>query len=105
LGRRNTVIVDILGNQIGWIHGIPDMVIRSVPNVPAVQSGNGTATNVTATGFVSAGRVSFGQYSGAFGYKARIAGNLVATVNLLVRFDSNGLKSRPVPLLGLSYTF
>jgi hypothetical protein len=105
LGRRNTVVVDILGNQIGWIHGIQNMAIQSVANVPAVQSGSGTATNVTATGFVSAGHVSYGEYSGAFGYKARIAGNLVATLNLLVRFDSNGLKSRPVPLVGLSYTF
>jgi hypothetical protein len=62
-------------------------------------------TPQTVSGLVSAGLVSFGQYSGAFGYKARIIGNLVATFNLLVRFDNNGLTARTTPLYGLSYTF
>lgn len=101
LGRRNTVVVDILGNQIGWIHGIPNMVTQDIANVPAPN----TATNVTASGFVSAGRTSFGQYNGAFGYKARLVGNLVGTFNMLVRFDNNGLTARATPLFGLSYTF
>jgi hypothetical protein len=54
---------------------------------------------------VSVGRVSFGQYSGSFGYKVRVAGNLVASLNILVRFDNNGLTARTVPFYGLSYTF
>jgi hypothetical protein len=33
------------------------------------------------------GFVTFGQRSGAFGYKARLWGNLVATFQALVRFD------------------
>jgi hypothetical protein len=101
VGRRNTVDLDILGNQIGWIHGIPNMAFESIPNVPAPNS----STNVTASGFVSAGKVSFGQYSGAFGYKARVIGDLVATFNILVRFDNNGLTARATPLFGLGYTF
>lgn len=109
LGHRNTVVVDILGNQIGWIHGIPNMVMQSISDLPAAGAYTSTATGVpataTASGFVSAGRVSFGQYSGAFGYKAKIAGNLVGTFNMLVRFDNNGLTARAVPLFGLSYTF
>ena len=104
-GRRNTVVVDFLGNQIGWIHGIPNMTNGSVSNVPSPQTSNQSAPLVTASGLVSAGRVSFGEYSGAFGYKARIAGSLVATFNMLIRFDSNGLTDRYVPLYGLSYTF
>jgi hypothetical protein len=101
LGRRNTVVLDFLGNQIGWINGIPNMVTDNVANVPAPN----TATNVTATGLISGGRTSFGQYSGAFGYKARLVGNLVGTFNMLVRFDNNGLTARATPLFGLAYTF
>ncbi len=104
-GRHNTVVVDLLGNQIGWLHGIQNMVTSSVANVPLPQSAAGAPQLVTASGLVSAGRVSFGQYSGAFGYKARIVGNLVATFNMLVRFDNNGLTARATPLYGLSYTF
>ncbi len=81
------------------------MVTSSVANVPLPQSAAGAPQLVTASGLVSAGRVSFGQYSGAFGYKARIVGNLVATFNMLVRFDNNGLTARATPLYGLSYTF
>ena len=104
LGKRNTVVVDLLANEIGWIHGIPGMTLQTITNVPLVQATTNTATNVSASGFVSAGRTSFGQYSGAFGYKARLAGNLVGTFNMLVRFDHNGLRAHTVPLFGLSYT-
>ncbi len=100
-GRRMTLVVDVLGNQIGWIHGIPNTMEGSAsgfsPFAPYPQ--------VNATGIVGAGRTSLGQYSGAFGYKVRIAGNLVATFNALVRFDDNGLTARFVPLIGLGYTF
>jgi hypothetical protein len=105
LGRRNTVVLDFLGNQIGWIHGIQNMVTQSVANQPEPQTGTGSATTEPAYGFVSAGHQSFGQYSGAFGYKARVVGKLVATVNMLVRFDNNGLTARYAPLFGLGYTF
>ncbi len=102
LGNRNTVVVDFLGNQIGWYHGIPNTAVQSVPDVPEPQA---PYANTTASGLVYAGRVSFGQYSGAFGYKAKVYGNLVATFNVLVRFDDNGLRDRAVPLFGLGYTF
>lgn len=106
LGRHNTFVVDVLGNQIGWVHGIPNTLTQSIanqyyPTAPTDQS----PRQVTAAGMVSAGRVSFGQYSGSFGYKARIVGNLVLTFNTLVRFDDNGLTSRVTPLYGLGYTF
>lgn len=105
LGRHHTIVADILGNEIGWLHGIPNTTSQAVADVPLVQSTAGAPTLVTASGLVSAGRVSFGQYSGAFGYKARVFGNLVATFNMLVRFDSNGLTAKAVPLFGLGYTF
>lgn len=101
LGRRTTVVVDFLGNQVGWIHGIPNLGQTSVPGFSPIAP----YSQVNATGFVGTGRTSFGQYSGAFGYKAKVAGNLVATFNALVRFNDTGLTARFVPLFGLGYTF
>jgi hypothetical protein len=102
LGKRNTIVLDIIGNQIGWIHGISNMTTSSKRNVLSPVPPNQTET---ISGFVNAGRVSFGEYNGAFGYKGRIVGNLVGTANVLVRLDNNGLVARAVPLFGLSYTF
>jgi hypothetical protein len=107
LGRRTTIVADIVGNEIGWLHGIANTYYtQSQFQVPQA-SANPTATLVTASGLVSAGRVSYGQYSGAFGYKAKIYGNLVGTFNALVRFDNNGLGlvDRSVLLFGVGYTF
>lgn len=103
-GKHNTVVIDFLGNEIGWIHGIPQLTTKTMTG-PQPESGTAKATSVTLSGLTSAGRQSFGQYSGAFGYKARVVASLVATVNVLVRFDSNGLTARYAPLFGLSYTF
>jgi len=100
LGRRHTVVADILGNQIGWIHGAPSLVSGSAPGISPL-----TLQNVTATGLTGTGTTSFSQYSGAFGYKAKVIGNLVFTFNALVRFDSNGLTARFAPLYGLGYSF
>ena len=111
LGRHNTLIADILGNQVGWIHGIPNTVTQSMANQLLPTGPNGDAsgaavpTKATATGLVSAGRVSYGQYNASFGYKTRIAGNLVANFNILVRLDNNGLAAKATPLFGLGYSF
>jgi hypothetical protein len=105
LGKRNTIVVDVLGNQIGWIHGAPDMGMQTITGLPAPGVTNNSAVLGTASGFVSSGRTSLGQYSGAFGYKARLVGKLVFTFSYLVRFDQNYLTARATPLFGLSYTF
>jgi hypothetical protein len=39
------------------------------------------------------------------GFKARLVGNVVLTGNLLFRLNDAGLRSRAVPLLGVSYLF
>lgn len=111
IGPRNTFIADFLGNQIGWIHGTPATTTQTLTDQPFPTSLNGDATGAavptrgSVTGLVSAGRVSYGQYSGSFGYKVKVAGNLVANFNVLVRFDDNGLTARAVPLFGLGYSF
>ena len=109
LGRRNTVIADLLGNQVGWIHGIPNATMQTISNVllptGASPDPNAVPKVGSATGLVSAGRVSYGQYNASFGYKARVVANLVANFNLLVRLDDNGLTARLTPLFGLGYSF
>jgi hypothetical protein len=111
LGRHNTVIADVLGNQVGWIHGIPNATTQTIANVllPTGPNGDASGTAVpvrgSAVGLVSAGRVSFGQYSASFGYKVRVTRNLVANANLVVRLDNNGLVARAVPMFGLGYSF
>jgi len=105
IGPRNTLVVDFLGNEIGWYHGIPNMAMQSFSGYAPQATSTPAPQPTTVTGIAYAGRVSYGQYSGAFGYKARLYHNLVGTFNLLVRFDSNGLRDRAVPLFGLAYTF
>jgi hypothetical protein len=100
-GRHNTLVVDILGNEIGLVHGAPNLITASAPGYLP----EGNFPGVPATGLVSAGTTSYSQFNGAFGYKARLIGNLVFTFNALVRFDNNGLTARFTPLYGLGYTF
>lgn len=111
LGRHNTVIADLLGNQVGWIHGIPNATTQTISGLLLPTGPNGDSTGAavptkgSASGLVSDGRVSFGQYNMSVGYKARVTGNLVANFNLLVRLDNNGLTARAVPMFGLGYSF
>lgn len=45
------------------------------------------------------------EVNGAAGFKARLTHDVVLTGNLLFRMNETGLRSRVVPLLGLSYLF
>ena len=116
LGNRNTIILDVLGNEIGWIHGIQDTMTLKLSNLSFPTGPNGTGPSPgspppaptvvpSVSGLISAGRVSYGQYNGSFGYKARVAGNLIAYFDALIRFDNNGLTARFTPLVGLGYSF
>jgi len=101
LRSRSTVVVDLIGNEIGMIHGAATVHQDSQPGF----SPFGPFAPANAVGMDDGGRTSFKQFSGAFGYKARITRNLVAAFNALVRFDNRSLTARFVPLYGLSYTF
>jgi hypothetical protein len=106
-GRRTTVTFDILGSDIGWIHGAPTLVNGSSSGISPITNQLTSATGLT--NFDAAGNplppTSYSQFSGAFGFKRRVIGNLVFTFNELVRFDSNGLTARLSPLYGFGYTF
>lgn len=101
LGNRNTLVTDILGNQIGWIHGAQQMALSSASGLSPIAP----FSAVNPSGMVGVGKTSFSQYNGSFGYKALVFGKLVASFNLLVRLDDNSLTSRLSPLFGMSYTF
>jgi hypothetical protein len=110
LGSHNTLTADFLGNQVGWIHGIPNAVMLTLPNQlqPTASYPDATVkpTPATVTGLVNTPHpVSFGQYAASFGDKVRIAGNLVAYVNFLIRLDHNGLTAGVAPMFGLGYSF
>ncbi len=102
LGSHNTIVADILGNQIGWVNGAQTVTTESASGLSPIAPVNAA---VNPQGFVDGGKKSFGQYSGAFGFKTRVLGNLVATFQVLVRFDDNGLTARLTPLYGLGYSF
>ena len=103
-GRSNTAVIDFLGNQIGTIRGAQLLTSQTIdPRTAAAPIPLPGGVQPMSGGLIGAGRGSFGQYSGAFGYKARIAGGLVATFQALVRFDSNGLTARVTPLFGIGY--
>lgn len=99
-GNHNTLIVDFLGNQIYNAAFLQQQTVASSFASPAL-----AGIAAPRAGFTSVGTNSFGQYSGAFGYKVRILGNLLATFQALVRFDDNGLTARLTPLYGLGYSF
>ena len=102
LNKRNTIVLDVFGNQIGMIHNIQLLGSRNIADpAPALGAGSVAMTS----GMTDAGRGSFGQYSGSFGYKMKIAGNLVASFQAMVRLNSSGLTDRFVPLYGLGYSF
>jgi hypothetical protein len=105
LGRRNTVIFDVLGNQIGLVNGAQLLRSQDLSSLPNKFNTPPGVSNPQTYGLVSAGRGSFGQYSAAFGYKARLFGNLVGTFQALVRMNDEGLTARFVPLYGLGYSF
>jgi hypothetical protein len=54
---------------------------------------------------VAAAKGSFNAAKGTFGLKLNPVKNLLITGNVLIRFDHNGLRNDPVPLVGISYTF
>jgi len=101
-GSHNTAIVDFIGNQVGLANGALTLKNQAVPSGFNPPVG---VTTAQTSGLVAAGKSSFGQYSGAFGYKVRIVGNLIATFQALVRFNDSGLTARFTPLYGLGYSF
>lgn len=92
--KRVTIAGDLLGNQ--YVNS-PKYVIDTVP-LPDNPSTASLATITPASSTYSINNVSAGLKWNPFG-------NLVLSGNVLIQIDNNGLRSRPTPLVGISYKF
>jgi hypothetical protein len=88
--KRFTLAADILG--------------QNVNNAQRVAVGSQTVIGVTAK-TIQPYTGSYNRTDAALGFKVKPAGNLVVSGNVTVALDRNGLRSRWVPFVGLSYTF
>ena len=95
IGQHFTFMTDILATTL---RNSNRLVLATVPG-----RGQGASP---ATGMTLAPDLqSYTMTNGAFGFKLKLAGNLLFNTNLLVAFDDNGLRDKLVPLFGLGYTF
>lgn len=92
VARHITIAGDVLGNQF--------------LNTPRLIS-----TQTTITGLPNplptsiAGNSSFSLNNGSVGVKVNPYRDLVLSGNVLIQINNNGLRSRPTPLVGVSYKF
>jgi len=87
-----TLAADILGNQY--------------LNAPAIVTSTTTIAGLTTPVPTSSTQNSSYSISNlSTGFKVNPVGNLVISANLLTQLNNNGLRSRPTPLVGISYKF
>jgi hypothetical protein len=92
--KRLTVAGDLLGNQ--YVNA-PRYVVSSVP-LPDKPSTASLTTIIPETSTYTINNLSTGVKLNPFR-------NLVLSANVLFQLNNNGLRSRPTPLLGISYKF
>jgi len=92
---RFTVVTDIMG------------VTLLDANRLIVESVSSRGQNIAPISGVTLGpdKRSLSMTNGAFGLKIKIIGNFVFNTNVLVAFDSNGLRDKFVPLFGIGHSF
>ena len=95
IADRFTLLTDILGTTL------IDATRLTPATVPARGQGIAPASGVA----VASGKQTYTMTSGAFGFKVKLAGNMVFTSNMLVAFNDTGLRDRIVPLFGIGYTY
>lgn len=92
MSRKVTLAADILGSQF--------------LNTPELLEGTVTVSGVTTPLPASgSGITSYTINNGSVGVKLNPVGNLVLSANGLFQLKNTGLRSRPTPLLGVSYKF
>jgi len=100
--KRLTLSFDLLGQHVfsakevvlapSFTSAVPEIV------TPNVVKQNSYPQIAIVTG-------SFNVVTGSAGFKALLGGNLLLTANLLFQLNNDGLRTRVVPLVGLSYSF
>jgi hypothetical protein len=101
--KRLTAAFDILGERF---FDAPRLVFQ--PFTDFGKCGDLACSSLTpGTTHPNVGGVAadFNETNASFGLKLRTIGKLVVTGNVLVRLDSNGLRAKAVPLVGVSYSF
>ncbi|MGH9606154.1 MAG: transporter [Terracidiphilus sp.] len=93
--RHWTLAADLLGNQF---LNTPRLVPGAIVNITTASSTLSLATSTSGNSSYSINNVSTG-------VKWNPAGNLVISANVLTQINNNGLRSRPTPLVGISYKF
>lgn len=92
VAKRFTVAGDVLGNQF--------------LNTPRLISTKTTITGLPAPLATSiAGNSTYSLNNASAGFKLNPFRDLVLSANVLFQINDNGLRSRPTPLVGLSYKF
>jgi hypothetical protein len=89
---RLTVVFDMLGRYIIDTKRLVQEDFHAL-------DGTSVFPNITFT------NDSFNELSGSVGLKANVFGRLLLDANLLFRLDTNGLRDKLTPLVGLEYSF
>ncbi|MBZ5582087.1 MAG: transporter [Acidobacteriia bacterium] len=102
VARRLTLSFDFLGQSV---YGAPILVQGApfTPLQPEITPQAVAATPPYATTSVRTG--NFSVLMGSAGLKAQLGRNLLLTLNGLFQLNDDGLRSKFVPMAGLSYTF
>ncbi len=95
MSRKVTLAADLLGSQF---LNTPELLEGTV----TVQPSTGSPISLPASG---SGITSYTINNGSVGVKWNPARNLVLSVNGLFQINNTGLRSRPTPLVGISYKF
>ncbi len=91
LNKRLSMAFDVLGEEIF--------------NTETVQRTTFTAANGAKFADTDFVHNTINVTNGSIGFKANPIGTLLVSFNVLFEMNDNGLRSRVVPLIGLSYTF
>lgn len=92
--KRLTIAGDLLGNQY-----------MNTPRLVPTQTTITTTTGSIPLNSSVSQNSSYSINNASVGFKWNPAGNLVISCNGLFQLNNNGLRSRPTPLVGISYKF
>jgi hypothetical protein len=97
--RHLTIAGDLLGNQF---LNTPKIVVPTTPTVTLAQSGSSTGVKLFTT---TTENSSYTLNNLSAGLKIALVRDLIISGNVLNQLNNNGLRSRPTPLVGISYKF
>lgn len=103
-----TADFDIVGQRVFGTQTVAVTQQQFLGDCGSCSSSASTVSDVTLRSLATIPHSSYNITNASLGIKARPFGHLsrlVLTANVLIRMDDGGLRSKPVPLVGLGYTF